>query len=113
MRVAGPQRDTVLRKSRGQPWETQRLEGRTTAAASTERGCATIPIVRSDKLPGTWPWSFCCLRPENPGTRRGDQRAGQAILVRYRVAAARQRSKPFNRLREMLRSVFGLLRDAD
>jgi hypothetical protein len=39
---------------------------------------------------------------------RGGQRAGQTILVRYRVAAARQR-QTFCKLREVLRSVFDLL----
>jgi hypothetical protein len=43
---------------------------------------------------------------------RGCQRARQAILVRYRVAAARQRGT-FCKLRAVLGSVFGLLRDAD
>lgn len=42
----------------------------------------------------------------------GCQQARRAILVRYRVAAARQ-SETFCELLEVLRSVFGLMRDAD
>jgi hypothetical protein len=43
---------------------------------------------------------------------RGGQRAGQAILVRYRVAAGRQRGT-FCKLRAVLGSAFGRLRDVD
>lgn len=28
---------------------------------------AILPVVCSDEQPGTWSWSFCCLRPESAG----------------------------------------------